>query len=283
MKVQLENIHSQNKRSFTLMFDPKLSDVFFWHFHPEYELVYIEAESGSRHVGDHISTFKNHDLVLIGSNIPHLNFDYGIKTSYRKVVVHFQKRFIEDHINELTELIDIKNLFEKSQHGLSFQGNLIKELGQKLFLLQNLNPLNQYLSLIEILNDLTKYPQIEWLHDQPVLHKYSHKEQDRLRSIYAFVDQYYERKISLSEIAEISNMSIEAFCRYFKKTTHQTFTQFLNSYRISQSKRHLIAGKSIGNACYASGFESLSYYHRVFKKITKESPSNFKKRHVNPH
>ncbi len=265
------------------MFDPKLSDVFFWHFHPEYELVYIEAESGSRHVGDHISTFKNHDLVLIGSNIPHLNFDYGIKTSYRKVVVHFQKRFIEDHINELTELIDIKNLFEKSQHGLSFQGNLIKELGQKLFLLQNLNPLNQYLSLIEILNDLTKYPQIEWLHDQPVLHKYSHKEQDRLRSIYAFVDQYYERKISLSEIAEISNMSIEAFCRYFKKTTHQTFTQFLNSYRISQSKRHLIAGKSIGNACYASGFESLSYYHRVFKKITKESPSDFKKRHVNPH
>jgi AraC-like DNA-binding protein len=78
-------------------------------------------------------------------------------------------------------------------------------------------------------------------------------------------------------------MSIEAFCRYFKKTTHQTFTQFLNSYRISQSKRHLIAGKSIGNACYASGFESLSYYHRVFKKITKESPSDFKKRHVNPH
>ena len=160
---------------------------------------------------------------------------------------------------------------------MSFQGNIIKELGQKLFLLQNLNPLNQYLSLIEILNDLTEYPQIEWLHDQPVLHKYSHKEQDRLRSIYAFVDQYYERKISLSEIAEISNMSIEAFCRYFKKTTHQTFTQFLNSYRISQSKRHLIAGKSIGNACYASGFESLSYYHRVFKKSPKKAPVILKK------
>ena len=245
--------------------------------------MYIEAESGSRHVGDHISTFKNHDLVLIGSNIPYLNFDYGIKTSYRKVVFHFQKRFIEDHISELTELLDIKPLFEKSRHRLSFQGNFIKELGQKLFLLQNLNPLNQYLNLIEILNDLTKYPQVKWLHDQPVLHKYSHKEQDRLRSIYAFVDQYYEHKISLNQIVEISNMSIEAFCGYFKKTTHQTLTQFLNSYRISQSKRHLIAGKSVGNACYASGFESLSYYHRMFKKITKKSPSDFKKRHITPH
>jgi len=72
------------------------------------------------------------------------------------------------------------------------------------------------LNLIEILNDLTKYSQVKWLHDQPVLNKYSHKEQDRLGSIYAFVDQYYEHKISLSKIAEISNMSIEAFYIYFK-------------------------------------------------------------------
>ena len=80
------------------------------------------------------------------------------------------------------------------------------------------------MNLIEILNDLTKYSQVKWLHDQPVLNKYSHKEQDRLGSIYAFVDQYYEHKISLSKIAEISNMSVEAFCIYFKNDPSNVYS-----------------------------------------------------------
>ena len=96
MKIQLETITSQDK-SFSMMFNPRLSDLFYWHFHPEYELVYIEAASGTRHIGEHISTYEKNDLVLIGSNIPHLNFDYGIKTTYRKVVVHLKKDFIENH------------------------------------------------------------------------------------------------------------------------------------------------------------------------------------------
>ena len=74
MNTQLETITRQFNRSFSMMFNPNLSDLFFWHFHPEYEIVYIEAESGVRHVGEHHSTFKNSDLVFIGSNIPHLNF-----------------------------------------------------------------------------------------------------------------------------------------------------------------------------------------------------------------
>ncbi len=76
MKIQLENIQTDNKSSFRLLHDPKLNDLFFWHFHPEYELVYIEGADGIRHVGKHRSNYQQSDLVLIGSNIPHLNFDY---------------------------------------------------------------------------------------------------------------------------------------------------------------------------------------------------------------
>lgn len=78
MKTQLEHISPNSKNPFRLLHDPKLSHLFFWHFHPELELVYIEGASGKRHVGNHISEYQESDLVLIGSNIPHLNFDYGI-------------------------------------------------------------------------------------------------------------------------------------------------------------------------------------------------------------
>ena len=90
----------------------------------------------------------------------------------------------------------------------------------------------------------------------------------------------YEKKIELNEIASMSNMTKEAFCRYFKKATNYTFIEFLNRYRISHSKRYLMAGKSVGEACFSCGFESLSYFNRTFKKITKENPSQFRKRYL---
>ncbi len=84
MKIQLESFSPDEKSSFRLLHNPRLNDLFYWHFHPEYELVYIEGANGTRHVGNHISPYIGSDLVLIGSNIPHLNFDYGIIQKKRK-------------------------------------------------------------------------------------------------------------------------------------------------------------------------------------------------------
>ncbi|MDA9344174.1 AraC family transcriptional regulator [Ulvibacter sp.] len=279
MKIQLETITSQDK-SFSMLFNPRLSDLFYWHFHPEYELVYIEAASGTRHIGEHISTYEKNDLVLIGSNIPHLNFDYGIKTTYRKVVVHLKKDFIENHISGVPELNPITQLFEKSKYGLAFSGKVKRQIGEKLFHFVHLNDFQRYIQMLEILDMLANIPNPELLHEQPYKNKVSEREQGRLRAIYAFVDKNYHKKINLDEVAAISNMSKEAFCRYFKKVSKYTFIEFLNRYRISQSKRILISGKSVSDACYQSGFESLSYFNRTFKKITTENPRDFRERYM---
>jgi len=280
MKVQLETITSQVNRSFSLMFNPRLSDLFFWHSHPEYELVYIKGATGTRHVGEHISTYEGSDLVLIGSDIPHLNFDYGVQSDYQKVVVHLKKDFVEQHFNHAPELMAIKRLFEKSKKGVAFSGEKQSMIGAKLFELENLPPLKQYLQLIEILHLISEIKSVEILHKKPYLNKYSNKEQERLRLIHGFIDNNYHRKIELDEIAEVCFMSKEAFCRYFKKMTQYTFIEFLNRYRISHSKRYLMAGQSVSDACFQSGFQSLSYYNRIFKKVTNENPSKFRNRYL---
>lgn len=281
MKVQLETIVSHSNRSFSTMFNPRLSDLFFWHFHPEYELVYIEGATGTRHVGEHISTYNGSDLVLIGGNIPHLNFDYGVQTEYKKAVIHLKKEFVEQHFANTPELGSIHHLFEQSKKGIAFKGELKPQIGAKLFALKHLRAFEQYLQLIEILQLLANVKEVELLHAKPYLNKFSHKEQERLRIIYAFVDKNYHRKIELGEIAKLCFMSKEAFCRYFKKMTKYTFIEFLNRYRISHSKRHLMLGRSVSEACYNSGFESLSYYNRVFKKVTNENPRSFQKKILN--
>ena len=118
--TELEEINTGENSSFNLMVNPNLSDFFFWHFHPELELVYIDGADGTRHVGEHLSQYVQNDLVLIGSYIPHLNFDYGIKTNYEKMVVHMRPDFLETAFLSAPELEGIKNLFELSRHGVAF-------------------------------------------------------------------------------------------------------------------------------------------------------------------
>jgi AraC-like DNA-binding protein len=279
MKIQLESITRQD-RSFSMMFNPRLSDLFYWHFHPEYELVYIEGATGTRHIGEHISTYEGSDLALIGPNIPHLNFDYGVETDYREVVVHFKKEFIEKHFHGVPELSPINKLFEKSKQGLAFNGKIKKQIGERIFNLEKADPFHQYLQIVEILQLLADVPDVDLLHEQPYRNKFSERDQGRLRIIYAFVDNNYHQKIKLSEVAAISNMTKEAFCRYFKKASSYTFIEFLNRYRISQSKRLLMSGKSVSDACYQTGFESLSYFNRTFKNVTNENPRDFRKRYL---
>src|ERR1700712_4073865 len=113
MKIQLETIQPNSNSSFQLLLDSRLNDFYFWHYHPQLELNYIEGANGRRHIGEHISRYENSSLVFIGSNIPHLNNDYGIKTDYEKTVLHIQPGFLKEALVQTPELSAIRQFFEK--------------------------------------------------------------------------------------------------------------------------------------------------------------------------
>lgn len=280
MKTELEEIIPDENSSFRLMVNPNLSDFFFWHFHPELELVFIEGADGNRHVGEHISRFLGSDLVFIGSNIPHLNFDYGIKTSYDKIVVHIKPEFLISALQTAPELAGVKALFKLSEHAISFGHESKLLVGDRLKKLNDLNHFEQFIELLKIFQILSTAVDKELLHKQPVENQFTKKDQERLKRIYAFVDLHYNHKIMIEEVADLSNLTNEAFCRYFKKMTKLTFTEFVNHYRIDTAKKLLLLDKNIMETCFDCGFESLSYFNRVFKKVTGENPLAFKKRYL---
>ncbi len=278
MKTQLEEIFPPKSSSMRLMINPNLSDFFFWHFHPEYELVYIEGASGNRHVGEHFSRYEDSDLVFIGSNIPHLNFDYGVKSSYEKIVIHIKADFLQYALVSTPELLQIANLFEDAKKAVAF-GSITKAMvGERIKAIHKLNYFDQFIELLRLLQLLSEAPDKEFLHDYPVENQHNKRDQERLKKVYAFVDANYQRKIDIAEVASISHLSKEAFCRYFKKMTKLTFTAFVNHYRIDTAKKLLLLDKNITETCYESGFESLSYFNRMFKRVTGENPLAFKKR-----
>ena len=280
MKIQLEEIKPDVNSSFRLMHNPKLNDLFFWHFHPEFELVYIEGANGTRHVGEHISRYQGSDLVFIGSNIPHLNFDYGVQTDYEEVVIHIKQDFLGDAFANTPELLSVFQLFEKSKFCIAFDAETKQKVAKRLKNLYLLSHFEQFLEILSIFKVLASAINIEFLHENPVENQYNKKEQERLKRLYRFIDENYQRKIEIDEVANLSNLSNAAFCRYFKKRTLLTFTEFLNFYRVSQAKRLLLLDKNVTETCFDCGFESLSYFNRTFKKITNENPLAFKKRYL---
>jgi len=132
MKAKLESITRDSDSSFRILLTPNLNDLFYWHFHPEYEIVYVETESGFRHIGDHISRYQGSDIALIGPNIPHLNFDYGARATVNTVVVQMKENFLGQEFFSLPEITAIKGLFEKAKEGIAFYGETKNAAGEKL-------------------------------------------------------------------------------------------------------------------------------------------------------
>ncbi len=278
MKIILEEFTIDSESSFRV-FRPRLSQIFYWHFHPEFELVFIESTDGTRHVGEHISRFEGSDLVFIGSNIPHLNFDYMVTTDYEKVVLQVRQDFLQNALLETPELLRIQQFFQRSQHGITFGENTKKIIGERMKQLEDLSYFEQFLAVLGIFQHLATTQDYVLLHDKPVENQYNKKDQERIKRLYRFIDEHYQRKIDLREVADMSNLSEAAFCRYFKRMTKLTFIEFLNHYRVNQAKNLLLLDRNVTETCFDCGFESMSYFNRTFKKLTGENPLTFKKRY----
>ena len=217
------------------------------------------------------------DLVLIGQNIPHLNFDYGIKTKYRQIVVQLKENFLGDAFAATPEFEVIQKLFERSYLGLSFTGKTKKAVAEKLKHMQTVNHFEQLLCLLQIFQTLATSDEVIELNEQDTSIKLFLNDKIRMGAIYKYIDANYDETPDVNKVAASVHLSTAAFCRYFKKQTKITFTDFVNQYRITQAKTLLLQDKTVSETCYEVGFESLSYFNKLFKKITGDNPSAFKK------
>ncbi len=97
---------------------------------------------------------------------------------------------------------------------------------------------------------------------------------DRVKS---YIAANYQRHISTEELAGICYFSIEYFCRFFKRMTGRTALAYINEYRTEKAAVLLAeTDDPIGEVGAKVGFEDLNYFSRVFKKIKKCSPSEYR-------
>jgi len=95
----------------------------------------------------------------------------------------------------------------------------------------------------------------------------------------AYIAEKHAEELSLSEVSHVVNMSAFYFCKTFKKSTGMTFTDYLARVRVEKVKNLLLnPHKRVSEAAYEAGFQSLSQFNRVFRRIAGEAPSAYRER-----
>jgi AraC-like DNA-binding protein len=280
MKIEFELVHPDEGSSLRLLHEKLSSEKFSWqyHYHPEYELVYVVAGSGTRQVGNHISRYENGDLVLIGPELPHSGFGLNARGMIEQVVVQFKKDVFGAGLLQKPEMKLINILLDKSRYGVSFGEAARQHVTKRLLRLTRLQPFSRFMELIHILQVLAASEEYTLLNTQVTLPTTIRKVHIRLQNIFNYVEQNFQEEITIKNVADIAHLTIPAFCNYFKKTMNITFTDFLNQYRIEQACQLLQQEKSVGEVCFECGFNNVPYFNKVFKNITKKTPSEFKKK-----
>ena len=277
--IQLEKIRFEPGKSFKL-FAPRLRNTFLWHYHPEFELVYVEADAGIRHVGTHISTYAENDLVFIGGNLPHLNFDYRLRSEYQQIVIQLRTDFLGTAIGVAPELGGVARLFREAAYGIAFSGETKAAVAGMLKKMDGMSAVEQLLRLIEIFQRLAESEDRELLNKDLDSQNFILKDKIRMGAIYEYIDAHYHSDPDVNVVARKVNLTTPAFCRYFKRQTNMTFTEFVNQYRIERARNLLMQGDNVGETCYAVGLDSPSYFNKLFKELTGENPSDFRRRSI---
>ena len=276
MKVSFERVIPDEKNSFRTIHNNSPISEFKWeyHYHPEIELVCVISGSGTRHVGYHKSNYTDGDLVLIGSNIPHSGFGLNSIDPHEEIVLQFKEEILQFPQQEV-EAISIKNLLELSKYGIQFHNKIKKMMLPRLQLMLELEGYKKYLLLLEIMFELSQHNDYTILNKEIMPYTIISKNKTRLENIFTYVEQHFDKEIEIEEVAKLANLTLPAFCNFFKKATQITFTEFVNRYRINKACLLMVQDKSISECSYSCGFNNVTYFNRMFKKYTDKTPSEF--------
>lgn len=277
MRLQFEKIEPGPGNSFKLVHltQPQTCWV-YWHYHPEYEIVYIPVGSGKRHVGTNISRYDEGELVFIGPNLPHLNFSYDKEGQYEEVVVQMRDDFLGKGFLNSPEMVEVNRLFERSRVGLSFGLETKKAVGQTLLSLASQPPFDRMMTLLRVLQQLALASDAEPLHADGIRFDLNPKEQERINRVYQYVADHFAQPIDIKTVASLSSLTVPAFCRYFKRMTSMTFTDFVNEYRVNQARRLLHSARTVADIGSAVGFSNVSHFNKTFKAVTGQTPSTYR-------
>lgn len=259
---------------------------FYWHYHPEFELTYIIEGSGQRLVGDSSDEYGPGDLVLLGPNLPHSYRSGPVKGLNRALVLQFRPELLGNIFISLPEMRSLRRFLNRATQGFAFVFASESEkavLHAKILALPARSNSAQILELLEILDILANTTIAYPLSRTHVLLPVKVEDQKRINKICQFLCEHYDREIDYAQLTKKLHMSQASICRFFRRATGRTMTEYVNGYRISIAAQLLKeTDKSILEIAFEVGFGNYSHFNRQFQRRKGKTPRLFRATFSNP-
>ena len=282
--------------SIRLMKEPDKSFIVFhernifspWHQHPEFELVLVKKGRGRRMIGDHIETFEENDLLLLGPHVPH---EWLCEESYYSadegfmgegIVIQFLPDFLGTQFFDIPENKPLKKVLQDSSRGIKFSlktREKIIPLMNKIIKLSMTRQLYALLSIFKIVSKCIDYTIL----CSPLFMEPLHTGVNTpMQKAIQYILQNFQKDATIEGVLAYTKMSNTSFCKAFKTSYRMTFKEYLLSIRIGYACNLLTDHSlNISEIAYNSGFENISNFNRQFKKIKGATPSLFRLHHHN--
>jgi len=250
------------------------------HQHPEIQLTLIAESHGTLVAGDHVGRFKEGDVFVIGSNQPHVFRNDAVyfkkKLAAKAITVFFDENTLGPQFWQQAELKPFFPFFRNSQGGYRFKGKKQLLLGELLLKIAVAEKIDKIILFMELIKLLSSKKEMIPLSHASIQRPIKDFDGSRLNAVIEYTFRESHRNIRLAEIAAVANMTVVAFCKYFKTRTRKTYIHFLNEIRIQHACKLLLSGdQPVTAICYETGFSNLSHFNRMFKKITGKTPRSY--------
>lgn len=264
---------------FTIFTRVKTEFDFPLHCHEELELNFIMNAKGARRVvGDHIGEIDDLELILIGSNLPHVWQTHKCKSKeIREITIQFHKDLFDEKFLRRNQLSFIRNMLEKSAKGIQFAKPAIQQITPRLTVLNQKQGFDSVLELLSILHDLSISRNMHTLSDATFSNAELSYNSRRIERAIEYMNHSFQKQVTLTEVSKLANMTDASFSRFFKARTGITFMDSLLEMRLGHASRLLIdTTQSIAEVAYNCGFNNISNFNRLFKKKKGCTPREFR-------
>lgn len=276
-KIERINITNGHETDYFNMSDCKEIS----HWHNSLEILYYFDDAGMIINGDYYSPCKE-DILLVDSFDIHKDPDDKMNGHYVFL--------IDPTLMPLTKHADIR--FPKSYDKKWLKSNgeyenhrrlIAEELLKIIHFFECLDDKSNRLNVYELYSQvfmlfakLQNYMQA--VESNYVEDKMVNNQREILKRIYSYVSTNFSREITLKEISELVGFTENYFCKFIKTSTNQTFLEFLNSYRCQIARNKMEQSDlSVTTIALESGFSSVSYFSKVFKKNYGLGPREYRK------
>ena len=255
------------------------------HKHTEYEIMLFTQGSGKQFVGEGVADFKEGDIALIGSNVPHLHLcntklDASIQAKPGAgEALQFLPNIFPAQMEELPDYQEIYTLLRKSQFGVRFyEEGLFEEIKGLLQKIDDAQYTSRLIILLQILERLAGCKHSRLLSDTAYnsLNRLetAHEPVDK---VYNYLFNHFKEKISLKDVAEYVKQNPSALCRYFKQRTDKSIFGCLAEIRIGHACKLLsYSNLSISQIAFESGYNNIPYFIKQFETYTQKTPKEYR-------